>query len=83
MAFDLEQEVARRRAGKAPRPTFMHWFAEDAARAFYGCFPVVAWPHTDLPPEGVNGVTVHDAGRPYFRDEAGRRWLLDGSGDVA
>lgn len=29
------------------------------------------------------GVIQHDPVRPYLQDEAGRRWLLDGSGDVA
>lgn len=30
------------------------------------------------------GLPVHDVeGEPYILDEAGRRWLLDGSGDVA
>lgn len=30
------------------------------------------------------GVPVHDIeGSPYVLDDEGRRWLLDGSGDVA
>ena len=30
------------------------------------------------------GLEVHDIeGQPYVEDEAGRRWMLDGSGEVA
>lgn len=30
------------------------------------------------------GLTVHDVeGAPHVLDEVGRRWMLDGSGDVA
>ena len=74
-AFDIAEEVARRRAGYAPRPVFDFGFCRN--------IQITLWPHADLPPGGILGNTVHDAHRPYFRDEAGRRWLLDGSGDVA
>ncbi|MCA3700831.1 MAG: hypothetical protein IOB84_13745 [Brevundimonas sp.] len=47
---------------------------------------IVGW---DWPRRGYvttwRGIPVEDehTGRPYLPDEHGRRWLLDGSGDVA
>lgn len=51
---------------------------------FWETIPIKLWELPDLPPENVIIVSQDYSGpRPYVQDEAGRRWLLDGSGDVA
>lgn len=62
-----------------------------------GDVPLMVRPRTDLPVFRWRAATLEELGmagmvlivgdetghRPYARDQSGRRWLLDGSGDVA